>query len=436
MDIKIVKQEKLDEGNRLRATVGIPKADKDRLTQEALEALAQQLGLDKEKNPDLKQAFIDGAGEEAVNNMVGNYLAQKAAPSIIRQLDLHTMFNPEPAYDCDVDVLGDGDCELPIDLILKPSYELRSYEPLTVDVPEGAVTDETVEDQINQVMDRYADYELASGEVLEQGDCGKADLETTLNGEVLPGLTGKDHLLHLEPGLMPDGFTNSIIGMKVGETKEFDFEAPKGDPDDPDATETLHTKVTINDKRRRVVPGLTDAFVKEHFPDKGSTADAYRASLKADMQRDMDARMKDQRDVLVDQELSQRLDGTIPDLYYEHAQRDLLGNLQQQLEYQKMTLDQYIQQQGMDQNQFQMMLMMQAMNTLRSGLALDALYRHINDPITDEDVKAALHEMAPGYEKQAREEMQQNDTMFVAREIAERLKAHKWAMDHATFTTD
>lgn len=436
MDFNIIAKEELDDGTRMRVTVGIPVEMKDRLVAEALEIFCQQLGLDREKNPDLKQTFIDGVGEEALNHMVANYLAQVAAPSAINTLGLHTMFNPEPIIEDGLDVLGDGACELPVNLILKPEYELKSYEPVTVDLPKAEVTDAMVSDQIAQMMDRYADYELATGDVLEEGDCCKADLETTLDGEVLSGLTGKGHLLHLEPGLMPEGFNQGIIGMKVGQTKEFDFEAPKNDPDEPEAIETLHVKVTINDKRRRVVPALTDAFVKKNFPNKGATADEYRVSLKEDLRRDLDDRMTGQRDALVDDAFAERLDASIPDLYYEYAQRDLMDNLQQQLQQRQMTLEQYIQQLGMEQNQFQMMLMMQAMKTLRSGFSLDALYRHLEDPITEEDIQAALQEIAPGHEQQAREEMESNGTMFVVHEMAERLKAHAWAMKHATFTTD
>jgi trigger factor len=233
--------------------------------------------------------------------------------------------------------------------------------------------------------------------------------------------------------LMPDGFIDGFIGMKVGETREFDFDGPKDDAVSADDVEPYHVVATVSDKRRRVVPACIDSFVKKHFSDVASSAAEYRETVRADMQKQVDERAVGQREAMVDDALAHRLQAKIPDMYYEHAQDDILRSLQQQLRHQQMTLEQYIQQQGMQENQFQMMLMMQAVGVLKCGFALDALYRHLDDPIDERDIDAALSQMAPGHEAEARREFDKRDTWFAVREVAERLKAHKHAMATATF---
>ncbi len=431
VDIEIIAQEELEDGHVLKVRASLPAKEKERLVSEAFEMFARQMQLDREKNPDVKQALVDAAGEETVNRMISSYVITEAGPSVINMLNLNTMFSPEPLYD--TTVLDEGDFEFEVVFILKPSYELTSYEPLTVKMPKYEVTSAMLSDRLSELMDRYATYELAGGDTVDIGDCAYTEIETTRSGEILKGLTGPNHLIHLQYGLMPDGFIDGIAGMKVGETKEFDFDAPRDDAETIEDTEVYHTKITVKDKRRRVVPALTDAFVKKNFSQKAKTADEFEQVITAEIQGELDKQSGASRDLAVDDALAKRLEGKIPDLYYEHSQSDLMGSLQYQLQRQQMTFEQYLAQQGMEENQFNMLLMMQAMGVLRQGFALDALYRHLNEPITDEDIEFALSQLAPGHEEEARKEFDERNTWFVAREVAERLKAHKWAMAHTVF---
>ena len=59
-----------------------------------------------------------------------------------------------------------------------------------------------------------------------------------------------------------------------------------------------------------------------------------------------------------------------------------------------MTYEQFIEQQGGEQ-QFNMMMMMQTREMLVQGYALDALFRHEKLVLTDEDIEAACRSMSP-----------------------------------------
>ena len=96
-----------------------------------------------------------------------------------------------------------------------------------------------------------------------------------------------------------------------------------------------------------------------------------------------------------------------------------------------MTYEQFIEQQGGEQ-QFNMMMMMQTREMLVQGYALDALFRHEKLVLTDEDIEAACRAMNPQQNpKQVRNQMEQSGRGFALREAAERLKANQWLVDHA-----
>ena len=75
-------------------------------------------------------------------------------------------------------------------------------------------------------------------------------------------------------------------------------------------------------------------------------------------------------------------------------QQNLMSNLRMQLQQQNMTYEQFIEQQGGEQ-QFNMMMMMQTREMLVQGYALDALFRHEKMVLTDEDIEAACRSMSP-----------------------------------------
>ncbi|MEG0759571.1 MAG: trigger factor, partial [Raoultibacter sp.] len=67
--------------------------------------------------------------------------------------------------------------------------------------------------------------------------------------------------------------------------------------------------------------------------------------------------------------------------------------------------------------------------TLVQGFSLDALFRHENMVVTDEDILEACKLMNAQQPEMARDQMQQSGRGFALREIAERMKANQWLLD-------
>jgi trigger factor len=98
-----------------------------------------------------------------------------------------------------------------------------------------------------------------------------------------------------------------------------------------------------------------------------------------------------------------------------------------------MDIKQYLQQQGMDEQQFSMQLMMQVRESLRQGFALDALASHLKLTVSDEDYTDALARIAPNHVEEARKEYENAGRTYLVKEAALRTKANKWLYDNATF---
>ena len=218
---------------------------------------------------------------------------------------------------------------------------------------------------------------------------------------------------------MPDGFDENIIGMKPGETKTFTFEGPGLDDDGNETTETVECTATVKEIQKKVIPVINDEWVAKNMP-------LFRdmAALRGSMMDQMSRQGKQQYDDYVRQvaasELARRFQGRIADEVYESMQQNLMNNLRMQLQQQGMTYEQFVEQQG-GQQQFSMMMMMQTREMLIQGYALDALFRHEKMVLSDEDITAACRAMNPQQNpKMVRQQMEQNGRGFALRETAER----------------
>lgn len=434
MSIEIVSDELVNDGHVMRVTVRIPAGDKASMVREGLLGLAQEARLAPGEGGDIRAALEDRFGADNVAAGLSSYVASMAAPAVVNEKNLHIMFTPQSVSERVEGLFDEKALEMKIDMILRPEYELTDYSPVHVKRQPFELTDKMVSLQIAQEMERFAVFEESAG-ALEVGDYAMFDMTTQINGEEAAGLSGKNSRLALVRGEMPDGFIDAVVGMMPGDERTFEFTAKLPGAGDGAVPDKFNVRAKLIEKRVRRVPELTDEFVRENMQGAGvgETAESFRASVKARMEAQVEEQRKMQDENAVDAELAKRLDANIPDLYLENTHRDILQNMQANLAAQGLTIAQYAQQQGASEQQFSMMVAMQARESLRQGFALDAYFRHMGQEVTDADIEAALHEMTPGHEDQARANFDKNGAWFVVRETAARLKAHNDALSKAIF---
>lgn len=371
---------------------------------------------------------------------------------------------------------------------------LSSYDPVVVHVERKHATDADVDEYINELLNRHGHWEHVQRPV-QLNDYILVDMQTKINGSQDSELSGEHMSIDLSPDKMPAGFIEGVKGMLPGETKSFTFDAlrandaqnnnagasdtqndgknnantPKTNTPSP-AYDTFDITLTLRDICIRVTPELTDRFVCEALTDSGTTVAELRENTRKIVQDHIDVENSRKQEAAADAELSRRLTTSIPDEYIKNTAGELYQTLVQSLEAQNATLEQYKESQGLSERQFQMQLLSQARDSLRQGLALDALFAHLEktgefgdannnqnapatpdgnpasassdkntsstttDPaLTDDDINRALSEMAPGREEEARKYLKENNSWDSVVQMAGRLKAHDWLIKTATF---
>ena len=268
---------------------------------------------------------------------------------------------------------------------------------------------------------------------MKSGDIVKIFLEAEEDGKRMEGLSTDGRTYSVGQGYMPAGFDENIYGMKIGEEREFTFEGPSFDDDFNETTQTVNAKVKILEFQKEEIPEINDEWVQKVMP-LYKDADALRAEVKKQVQaHDEQAYNAYLRDVAADA-VQKRFEGKIPDEAYEAARDNQVRNLQANVAAQGSTWEKFIEENG-GPEQFNMMMMLEIRRMLVQGFVLDAVFRHFNLSIDDDDITTACIIMNPNVDpRQMREQMEKSGHGFALRESAERLKANQYLVDNAKIT--
>ena len=179
--------------------------------------------------------------------------------------------------------------------VAESSVKLGEYKGIAVTVTEASVTDEEVENQIQQVLNSKAEYREVD-RAARTGDQVNIDYKGLLDGEAFEGGTAEGYDLTLGSGSFIDGFEDGLVGAVKGDQKDLNLTFPDPYPNNPDlAGKAVVFEVTVNAVKERSIPDLTDEFVASVSPDDG-TVEKYRESTREKLLKQKELQIEDQRD--------------------------------------------------------------------------------------------------------------------------------------------
>ncbi len=419
-----VTEKKLDDGHVLLEAIASTAEVGHALTM-AQYGFAQKMGLRPEPGKSVAQLAEERLGVKDLDSLVQQQAVEYLVPFAVDKRNIVPAYPPQPQAAAPLKRGQTFSFELRV--AMKPDYELTGYEPVTITVPPFALDDAEVDAQIAQLADNYATFEADEPRPVQAGDSFLLALEASQNGEKIENLSTEGRTYVTNMNLMPPSFEAQLIGMSVGEPKTFSFEMPSGGPGAE--ADVIDCTATVKEMQKKVVPAIDDAWIAENMPMYRDAA-ALRSSIADRMAEDRRAQYESLKLQTAAAELAKRFKGRIEDPVYEATQRNLVGSIRARLAQQGVPFEQFVQSQGGEQ-QFGMIMMLQTRATLTQGYALDALFRHEKMTLDEADLDEAAKAMNPQNPAAARREMEENGRGFALRELAQRIKANRWLLDHA-----
>ncbi len=413
--------------NKVRLHVSIPAPDFERAIDAAFRKLAGEVkipGFRPGKAPRrLLEARLgsDVGRDQALRDSLPGYYSDA-----VESERLDTVAAPE------IDITAgeeSGDVEFDAVVEVRPVVELQGYEQLRVEVPSTAVADDAVDAQIDALRDRFADLEDSSRSLVE-GDYAQIDIKGYVHDEAVDALTATDYLYEVGSGMLVPKLDTELTGKRPGDILKFNDALPERFGEQ--AGEDVAFQVLVKETKRKVLPDVTDEWASE--VSEFETVDELRADIRKRLelvntvQVQMAARDKvldaaselvtiDLSDALVQQEMEQRL--------HDIAHR---------LEAQGVTIPQYLEATGMDQQEFVQQVRVAAERGVRADLALRAVAAQEDIVATDDELDEEIARLAERLEEKpnkVRRDLERRGIVEAVRSDIAKGKALRHLVDHA-----
>ena len=221
----------------------------------------------------------------------------------------------------------------------------------------------------------------------------------------------------------------------MGETKTFTFLGPEMelDADGKPIMKEYETTATVKRILSAVAPELDDNWAKTVKPGIETLAD-LRKEVEKRLAAQHETEFERTAEMFAGNELAKRLEGEITDLVYGVAVKEARENLERQLKKNNLTMDAYLQKEGMSQEQLNNALMIQVRTQLTRQFALNAYAKHYRLVASDHDLDLFFESIAPGKANLAHQDFDRDGRIYAARCAALRLKAARMAVKEAQIT--
>lgn len=415
------------EGNRAKVTVTIDSATIVDRVKKQYKQLANRYNFPGFRKGKAPRPVIDSAlGKTAAVAVVTDEIVNETYPLAIDETGIYPV--GEPTFDEDMQLVADGqEFSYWFEIDTKPTFELNSYEPIEIELPSETVSDDEIEEEIDALREHYFEIvDAPDTAVVKEDSYVELSIKATDDaGNDVPSLSTEGTQYTVGSNLYSVAFDEQVMGMKKGDSKQFTIDVPA---DANALTSTLMGKsstvtfdITALMVRKKKLPKLTDEWVAQRLGMESVASLREEISGELQQQRDiMLPRLKEGRALTA---LGERLEGEIPDGLVEQSEQSLLQEFFTQLQRQGMTLDKYLQQQGITSGQFREDIKAQALDMTKQDLALDAWAAHEGLEATDEDIRVEFEKAGAEDPEALMEQWRRMGQMYLVRSGILRQKA-------------
>jgi trigger factor len=178
-------------------------------------------------------------------------------------------------------------------LELRPELNLERTQGFRITRPPATVTDEQVQEQLDQVRDQKATWSPVE-EKPREGDMVTVMLSTSEDDGSFPA--PREYRLVIGGGQAIAGVEELIMELTPGGSTEKSVRWPDDFPDEAQRGKAKPVRVTLQDVKRKSVAPLDDAFAREvgDFDSLSALTAAVRKDLEENARRDGDAAVRQQ----------------------------------------------------------------------------------------------------------------------------------------------
>ena len=335
-----------------------------------------------------------------------NEVAQEALEEAVEENKLDVVSRPE----VDVKQMEKGkDLIFTVVMQTKPEAEVSKYKGIEIKKVEYNVTDEDIEHELHHMQEHNSRLISVDDRAVESGDTTTIDFEGSVDGVPFEGGKAENYDLEIGSNTFIPGFEDQIIGMKIDEEKDVKVKFPEEYFSKELAGKDAVFKVKLHEIKKKELPELDDEFAKD--VSEFDTLDELKADIKAKQEKQNEEKAKYETQDAVIKALCEKTKVEIPSGMVEMEVENMLKDFEQRLAYQGLNLEQYFKMMGKTEEEVKKEYEPQAIEGIKSRLALEAVIKAEKIEATDKEVEDKMKEMAKNYGKENDEEFLKNENV-------------------------
>lgn len=279
---------------------------------------------------------------------------------------------------------------------LAPEFVLPTYKGLEIEEPSSEVTEEDIDNTIQDLRQRFADFKNVE-RTIEDGDFAIVDFTATTGGKPVAEAIGKsagflegreNHWVKIEEDSFLPGFALQLKGLNIGDKKDVSVTIAEDFPISELRGKEVAFAVTVKEAKVQDLPEFNDEFAAKLLP--GKNADELKNVIREQIQNDKEKASADAKVNQIIEKLTSAVDFDLPEFLVEAEAQQ---NAQQMA------------QRGMRQGMTQEMLAAQkqeildtateqARVNLKTNFILQEIAKEEKIQIQDQDVLGRIYQLA------------------------------------------
>ena len=343
-------------------------------------------------------------GESVLYEFVIENTVDDAYRTAVVENNLEIVSRPE----LDIKQIGkDKDFIFVVNVCVKPEATVKDYKGIEVKKVSTRVTKKDVDAELEKIREKNARIVTVEDRELKSGDISIIDFEGFTDGKAFEGGKAENFELTIGSGQFIPGFEDQMIGMKVNEERDINVKFPEEYHVKNLAGKDATFKVKLHEIKEKVLPEIDDEFAKD--VSEFDNLEDYKKDLNKKIKADKENHAKIDMEQEAIDKFIEKVEVTIPEEMIDSEVDKMIEEMNANLSYQGLNIDQYLQYMGTTLDEYKKQMRDQAQRRIKLDLGLEYVAKEEKVEVEEKDIDEKIKELAAQYGNKDDESLLKNE---------------------------
>ncbi len=326
-------------GSQVGITVEVPPAEVDRAYNRVLQRLQQRVKIEGFRPGKAPRELVEArVGEAALREEALELLVPEVVQQVLEEKSIEAIDRPR----VDIQEFERGKpARFVAKVSLYPEVKLADLDALEVESPSPEVTEEMVDQRIEELRDGLAEVTPVERPA-QAGDIVVADIDVAVDGKEIPSEQRRAIEVEVKEGVLIPELFSVVPGRSAGEIAEAEITLAEDHVDEDLRGKPAHIRFTVQGVKEKKLPSLDDELAKQLSEGKQQTLAGLRDAVRDDLKETGQRLSQLAFEQAVVKQVVERSQVEVPESMVEHEVAHQLEDLEQRLQQQGLRLDRYL----------------------------------------------------------------------------------------------